>query len=585
MDRNRTYVGLSTSCRRSSIAIVSSVGEIQFAHCGERILDRNGGPAYSETLAKLVERYCSSETEIVLALSTNEKTSDAHAVEPDSQMTCGGEIKTGQVQDECRGAPLALRAGAAASAFSRRCESQLLSHMEIAFEYEFERVRGLREGVLETRRYPTHLSHAAAACFTGPYTEALCAVVDGSESQSCRFYVYRDGALFQISPARRPKREGSLGALYRDVCNACGFQAALGEHWKVMALAPHGTFDSDIHSFLKAYVSADGLGLMTVDQTEMIVIYDKLDAVSRRPDEPILNAANLACTAQSIFEETLFAILRNIHATGASRNLVFTGDCALNLAANGSILEHTDFKSLYIPSAPDAEGNAVGAALLAYQEDDHVVNPRPRFQTPYLGFQFQGVESEAAANGLNSCNITRCTDDPAQQAARLLAAGMTVGWINGRAEFACRALGNRSVLVDPRRATLIDLTNGNLSDAMRPFGVAILHEYGAEYFDHYQTSPYGERALKFRLKAARKIPRALQVDGRTQVQSIRRDWNERLYDLIFAFYRMTGIPLVINMNYGMADGTLPETLEDVYVTFSTSKIDALFVDNLLFTKQ
>lgn len=578
MDRNRTYVGLSTSYRRSSVAVVSPAGELQFAHGGERILECNGGPAYSETFARLVERYCNTETEIVLALATNEKSPVTPQEFPPSH---GENRKHRRGKDECSGVPVALRAAEVASAFAKRCESQLLSHMEAAFEYELERVRGWSEGILEVRRYPTHLCHAAAACFTGPYTEALCAVVDGSEGQSGRCYVYRDGTLSELSPARRPKHEGSLGALYRDVCTACGFQAALGDHWKIMALAQHGTFDSEIHSFLRAYVAADGLSLKSVDQTELVAIYDKLDGVSRRPDEPVLSAANLACTAQMVFEETLCALLRNIHATGMSRNLVFAGDCALNSSANGAILERTGFKNLHIPPAPDAEGGAVGAALLAYQEDERAINLLPRFQTPYLGFEVQPTDFEATASGLNSYKITHCEHSAVLHAARLLADGKTVGWINGRAEFGCRALGNRSVLADPRRDNFYELVNGN---ATRSFGVAILHEYGPEYFDGYQTSPYGERALKFRLKAARRIPCAVQRDGRAQVQSIRRDWNERLYDLIFAFYSMTGIPLVINMNYGMTDGTAPETLEDIYLTFATSKINVLFVENLLIAK-
>jgi len=585
MGGTRTYVGLSTSCRRSSIAIVSSAGELQFAQGGERILERNGGPAYSETLARLIDRYCNAETEIVLALATNNHPPDPHAGEPHLLGPRGPETEAGNVQYECRGAPMALRAGEATSAFAKRCQSQLLSHLEIAFGYELERVRGWKDGVLETRRYSTHLCHAAAACFTGPYAEALCAVLDGSDDHSCNCYVYKDGALFEMNPAHKPKREGSLGALYRDICNACGFQAAFGEHWKVMALSRHGAFDSDIHNFLKAYVWAEGLSLRTVNQKDMILLYDKLDAVSRRPGEPILSAANLACTAQAIFEETLCTFLQNLHATGVSDNLVFTGECVLNTSANGSILECTAFKRLHIPSAPDADGNAVGAALLAYQEDEHMMNAHPRFQNPYLGFEFQGDEFEAAANGSTSCTVTQCDHDSAQQAARILATGKTVGWINGRAEFASRTLGNRSVLADPRRAGAHPYISKNSADTIRPFGIAILHEYGSEYFDGYQTSPYGERALKFRLKAARKIPWAVQRDDRPQVQSIRRDWNERLYDLIFAFYRITGIPLVMNMNYEVADGSLAETIEEVFVTFSKCKIDALFVDDMLIMKQ
>ena len=579
MDRSRAYVGLSTSCRRSSIAIVNSSGEIQFAQGGERFLQRNGGSAYSETLAKLIDRYCNPETDIVLALATNETLLGYHAADGDSQ-----DIRVGNNgQDYHRSLPLVLRT-VSASTLSRRCGSELLSHMEAAFEYELERLRGWENPVIDTRRYPTHLARAAAACLTGPYTEATCVVIDDSEGQSCRCYVYREGSLLEVSSSRRPKHEGSLFAFYRDICIACGFQTTLGEHWKVMALAPRGTVDPEIHALLKPYVSADGIGLKAASRPEMIALYERLDSISRSAHQSVQGAANLARTAQELFEDTLVSLLRNIHATGLSRNLVFTGECALNQSANGSLLERTDFKSLYIPSAPNADGSAVGAALLACQDDDHVVNKNGGFQTPYLGFEFASLEFEVAAKSLNSCEVTRCTGNTAAQAAQLLATGKTVGWISGRAEFASRTLGSRSILLDPRRETPIDITSSHSSATMASFSVAILHEYGPEYFDRYQTSPYGERTLQFRLKAARKIPRALRTDGRAQVQSIRRDWNERLYDLIFSFYSMTGVPMLINMNYGVSGDSLPETFEEVYMTFLTCNIDALFIGDLIIIK-
>src|SRR5262245_1125038 len=125
MIRNRTYVGLSASCRRSSIAIVNSVGEIQFAHGGERLLERNGGPAYSDTLAKLAETYCRSEMDVVLALATNESAQNVQAVELDPRSARGRDVKRGEAIDsDCYMMPIALRAAAAVATFSRRCESE-----------------------------------------------------------------------------------------------------------------------------------------------------------------------------------------------------------------------------------------------------------------------------------------------------------------------------------------------------------------------------------------------------------------------------------------------------------------------------
>ena len=585
MNRERTYIGVSASFGRSSIAIVSSRGDIQFAHGSQRVFDRNGNPTHSECLAKLAERYCGSETDIVLALAVNEDSPDACAPAIGLRKASGRGATLREVTGKRCELPPMMRSAEPGSLYSRQCQLVILSLTEVAFEYELERVRGRMQGILEKRRYPTHLAHAAAACFAGPYEEALCAVVDGEGGQSSKCYLYRDGALFEISPTRRPKHEGSLGALMRDVCNASGLPVVRGEHWKAMALAKHGTFDANIYAFLNEYVSADGLCLGAVDHTEMLTIYKKLDSVSRRPEEPILKAADLVCTAQSIFATTLLALLKNLHATKASQNLVFTGECALNPTANGTILERTQFKSLYIPSAPDLGGQAVGAAFLACQEDGNIITRHSQLQTPYLGFEFEADKFEVAAKGLSTCKMEHCKESTSEKAAKLLAAGMTVGWVSERAEFACRALGNRSVFVDPRQVNPSEITGRLSSEFVWPFGISILHEYGSEYFDGYQTSPYGERALKYRPKAARRIPSIVQTDGRVQVQSVRRDWNERLYDLIWAFYSMTGIPLVINLDFGLPDGSPAETPEEVFTMFSACRIDAIFVDDLLIIKQ
>jgi carbamoyltransferase len=370
------------------------------------------------------------------------------------------------------------------------------------------------------------------------------------------------------------------------VCEACGFSTTAGEEWKVMGLAAYGKFNPEIYALFREMISVEGLNIKATAENQQAVIKRKLEKFRRKKTQPGITAADLAYAGQQVFEETLFAFLNNLYARGISENLVFGGGCALNSSANGKILDRTDFKRLYVFSAPADDGNAIGAALLAHRED-HPEHPAPPlFQSPWLGSSMsrETLDHVRRFGGMRQTTL----DDAAvpEKAASLLAQGKIIGWIQGRAEFGPRALGNRSILADARIPNIKDLINSRVKfrEEFRPFAPSILHEYGPAYFENYQESPYMERTLKFREDVLHEVPGVVHEDLTGRLQTVKREWNQRYYDLIHAFHRLTGTPLIINTSFNVMGKPIAHTVEDVLAVFYTSGLDAVFVDDVLIEK-
>jgi carbamoyltransferase len=177
-------------------------------------------------------------------------------------------------------------------------------------------------------------------------------------------------------------------------------------------------------------------------------------------------------------------------------------------------------------------------------------------------------------------------DAIAKRAAELLAQGKIVGWVQGRAEFGPRALGNRSILADPRHADIKDKINALIKfrEEFRPFAPSILHEHGEEYFFHYQESPYMERTLIFREEIRDKVPAVVHVDGTGRLQTVREEWNPRYYRLIKEFFELTGIPIILNTSYNIMGKPIIHSVEDAISVFYTTGLDALAIEDVLIEK-
>jgi carbamoyltransferase len=571
----RNYIGLACTFHDPALAIVNSRGEIVFAEATERPYQTKRAlrclPDNVSYLEQVLRKHCEPEAELTVAKSWSLRYPKQLRWFWRLSKLLGYVFRgfdplrmPGCALHYLIEAQLNSMAGASVDLVRHQVQAQLdrASPDDKRSRARPPRVTGFNH----------HLAHAAAGCFTSPFREAVCAVVDGfGEMTTTALYYYRDGQLRKLPWSRRSS--GSLGVYYSTLCAACGFDAVKGEEWKVMGLAPYGHRHAETYDRLKSLFHIDGLRViarLTPGGTD--ALWRSVTGVA---------AADLACTGQMVFEEWMTELLGNLGALGLSDNLVLGGGCALNSSYNGLILERTPFKNLHVFAAPADDGNAVGAALLAFQEDHPDWVPSATWQSPYLG---SVLSREVIKNLVGFSKPGRISEHPGtihQVAARALAEGKIIGWVQGRAEFGPRALGNRSILADARRGDIKDQINGRVKfrEEFRPFAPAILHEKGADYFVNYQPTPYMERTLRFRDEVLDRVPGVVHVNKTGRLQTVRREWNERFWGLVQEFYQLTGVPIVLNTSFNVMGKPIVHSVEDAMAVLHTTGLDAIALED------
>ncbi|MBF0441751.1 MAG: carbamoyltransferase [Oligoflexales bacterium] len=571
----KNYIGLTANSHDPSLAIVNSNGELVFAEATERYLQNKRAWFYRPDdlirLKKLFKNYLEEGADLVIArtwskppllrsifanffLYTIYNNLEKNLFHLKNLTEPGTKALIGQLMtDGCNIDYIA---------------KEMNPDIRISRKY-----------------YDHHLTHAVAACMTSPFSQALCLIVDGiGENYSVMaVYRYEDGSLTKHM-SMPLFRHYSLGFFYEYVCAACGFKPLEGEEWKVMGLASYGKFDPAIDEiFRDIFVFKDGMLARTKNT---LSAEKKLVAMTRGRDESPYRMADLAHTGQKYFCENMFKLINHYHGLMNTDNLVLGGGCFLNSSCNGKILENTKFRNVHIFSAPGDDGNSVGAAIMAYLEDNENARVTPGFQSPYLGERLNdfSIQNFLKYNPLKPTPLGSTSVEV--RAAEILARGKIIGWVQGRAEFGPRALGNRSILADPRPADMKDRINANVKyrEEFRPFAPSILHEFGNEYFENYQESPYMERTLRFKKDVVEKVPAVVHVDGTGRLQTVKKEWNEKYYNLIKAFYEITGIPLIVNTSYNVMGKPIISSVEDAVSVFYTSGIDALVIGDYLFEK-
>jgi carbamoyltransferase len=575
----RYYIGLAATLHDPAVAIVDDRGHVIFAEATERYLQNkrayNAPPDDLLRLPEVLREHCEPGSDFVAAITWSGAFLD-HL----SYLTATSFRQPAETVRTPGLAWPAMHPGALTMAL-RNSLSQASLNLTASWQVP---------GHVRVKRFDHHLTHAAAAAYSSPFDECVVAVVDGhGENGSTACYRFEHGRLVRIDvppPSPPDSPVTSIGHFYALVCAGCGFDPWKGEEWKVMGLAGYGQRDEELYVLLRPLVDVSGLSLTSRCSThEAAERSDRLRRMQRSQDSSPLDAANLAHTGQVIFEELMTELLRNLGGLGLSRNLALAGGCALNSSFNGRIVERTAFRQVHVPSAPADDGSALGAAYLAWADEHDPSAREPASLTPYLGSTMSSVALEhlRAHGGLRQARHTAGVEEVA---ARLLAAGKIVGWIQGRAEFGPRALGNRSILADPRPPDMHARINERVKyrECFRPLAPAILDELGSEWFERYQTSPYMERTLRFRPEAAGRVPAVVHVDGTGRVQSVRRDWNPPFHALVEAFYRLTGVPLVLNTSFNVMGKPIVHTVEDAVGVFLTSGIDALVIGDEIWRK-
>ena len=437
---------------------------------------------------------------------------------------------------------------------------------------------------LDRAAVPHHLAHAAHAVYTSPFGRCVALIIDGAgERSTIDLFSFADDAFVPVSST---SSEHSLGHLFSAVTQLCGFQYWEGEEWKVMGMAAHGERVPALHRFFHDRTHVDDLQVKLAFGPSWI---DELFALLRpgRGEAGVLQAANLARSFQDYFADTVVALVKNVHALGISDDLAYGGGCALNSAANGRIVRETGFRRLHVPSAPADDGNALGAALY----ERHAVRRVPRtpaIASPYLGSTIDLDELEQALS-FGAFDAVRIDGEQElfDRTAAVLARGEVIGWIQGRAEFGPRALGNRSILADPQRGDMREVINRRVKfrEQYRPLAPAILHEHGERFFHGYEESPYMERALPFRDEVKALVPAVVHLDGTGRLQSVTRQRNALFHGLISAFERQTGIPMLVNTSYNVMGKPISHSAADVLTVFATTGLHALVVGPWLIRKR
>ena len=460
-----------------------------------------------------------------------------------------------------------------------------------------------------------HRSHAASAFYPSPFEEAAILTVDGVGEWATT--TIGEGRGREITIHEELRFPHSLGLLYSTFTAYCGFRVNSGEY-KLMGLAPYGEpkFVAAIFEHLLD-LKADGSFRLNLDYFDFLhgarmaneKFHTLLGGPPRALDGPLeARHADVACSIQVVTEEVMLRLARHARERTGMKNLCLAGGVALNCVANGRILREKIFDRLWIQPAAGDAGGALGAALAAW----HAQEPATTTRTPerpdamrgaFLGPEFSDAEIESALRA-HGAVFERVEDTVLlEHTAALLASEKVVGWFQGRMEFGPRALGNRSILGDPRSAKMQSVMNLKVKfrESFRPFAPVVLRERVSDYFDLDADSPYmllvapvkeslrrpverGAAGFDQIRQARSTIPAVTHVDYSARVQTLTREQNPRLHALLKQFEATTGCGVLVNTSFNVRGEPVVCTPDDAYRCFVNTEMDWLVIGNFLLDR-
>ncbi len=463
-----------------------------------------------------------------------------------------------------------------------------------------------------------HQSHAASAFFPSPFEEAAVLTMDGvGEWTTTSLAVGRKSALEIIREIHFPH---SLGLLYAAFTAYTGFRVNSGEY-KMMGLAPYGE-PRHVQKILDHLIDLKADGSFWLDQsyfdycTGLTMTNGRFHALfggePRDEHAPLTQREmDLAASIQAVTDEAVLRMTRSIARETGAKNLCLAGGVALNCVANGKIVRDGKFESIWVQPAAGDAGGALGAALTVY----HLYCKQPRMphdgldamQGSYLGPQFAQPDIEQRLAACGAVFDVMTEEALIEATVDALIGEKAVGWHQGRMEFGPRALGNRSILGDPRSRTMQKTLNLRVKyrESFRPFAPSVLREDVADWFDHDDDSPYmlvvadvAEKRWKAlsvedaarvgtdKVNAARsEIPAITHVDYSARLQTVHRETNPRYHALISAFKARTGCPVVVNTSFNVRGEPIACTPEDAFRCLMGTEIEALVVGDCFLRKE
>jgi carbamoyltransferase len=484
------------------------------------------------------------------------------------------------------------------------------------------KARGNRKGILDlvsdlyprnTIRAPLHgiehhLCHMFSAYHVSPFSEAAVLSVDGFGDFSSAAWGMGSGG--KVTVDGRIYFPHSLGLFYQTLTQYLGFPN-YGDEYKVMGLAAYGTpiflaqmrriVDLNAPNFRLnlAYFrhQVEELPTQWVDvsptfQDLFTPALEDLLGPRRRSTDPLeQHHRDIASSVQAMYEEAFFHLLAPLQESTRTRALTLAGGCAANSVANGKVVRNTKFDHVYVQPAAGDAGGSIGAAFAVWQklggERRFVMNHAfwgPHFSTEEIQRALAGRQSEIDAS---DCSVRTIADENelCSQAAALIAEGNVVGWFQGRMEWGPRALGNRSILADPRRPDIKELLNAKIKrrESFRPFAPSVLDWAVQEWFEDSDPVPFMMQVYPIRQEKRARIPAVTHVDGTGRLQTVTREANPRYYRLIEAFSDITGVPMVLNTSFNENEPVVcaPEEALDCFLR---TRMDALVLGNFVIQR-
>lgn len=433
-----------------------------------------------------------------------------------------------------------------------------------------------------------HLSHAASAVLVSPFEQAAVMVVDGASEAHTTMLACAD--RHQIRVLTRVALPHSLGQFYAGITSYLGFKPDHDEYI-VMGLAAYGapSFAQTLREQVLRTLPDGEFRLNTrlldfhlarrrIFSPEFV----RLFGPPRRPDEDITpRHQDIAASAQSVLEDTLLHLARHLRRMTNDQRLCVAGGVAYNCVANSRLLKDAGFEELFVPPAAGDSGAALGAALWLAKRRGGLSSPTV-MRTASWGPQFSEAVCRAALEEAG-LDVQRLDDELlCEHVAGELAAGRLVFWFQGRMEWGPRALGNRSLLADPRREDMRALINLKVKfrQPFRPFAPSVLAERASEYFDLTGSSPFMLRTVPVQSSAKGVIPAVVHVDGTARVQTVDRDSNPRYRRLLETFARRTGVPVLLNTSFNVNEPIVCTPREAV-ACFLRTDVEWLAMENLL----
>ena len=438
-----------------------------------------------------------------------------------------------------------------------------------------------------------HLSHAAHSFFTSPFEESAILTTDGvGEWSTTSIGAGTNNSVKLLQDIRWPH---SLGLFYSAFTYFLGFQVNEGEY-KLMGLASFGKpkyydliwdnlidvkEDGSIHLNMEYFA-------FTYDKVMTTSRFAELFGIKRRNENEETKQIHfdIGASAQKVLEDILLKMVEHVYKKTKSKNLCLGGGVALNGVANYRILKESSFENVHIPPSPGDAGSAVGCAQylhFVHKEQKRIIqdNTNSIIENIYVGPSYSRDEIKEF---LDTKNIKYDELDDAlaiERCAKLISEGNVVGWYQGKMEWGPRALGNRSILADPRRKEMKDILNEKIKhrESFRPFAPSILEEHYSEYFDIDIPSPY--MLMVAPVKKPDKIPAVTHVDGTGRVQTVSKNSNPFYHKLISKFYELTGVPVIINTSMNVRGEPIVNTPEQAYKMLTKTDMDYLFMKNFM----